>query len=274
MTEVRSVMSRHPTETDELDDEFLAALGESRLTEVEEDQALARLRSDPEARSAFRDLYPARFAALFGHNVVSLPALEGTPPPEGLPPEPAGLVPSPPLVGGLGVMPPVRPAWRLLGFGLLASFAVLAALVMPARRPGHTGAIYDPERTRGVSNYRAAIRPPVPLMVDLGEPTAWDALRGRHPWGAVIAAGEDGRPFVLATTARPGNCTVTPATLACLDRDWFSGLAVVVSTGAADVALDALVSGSPTWQEFVGALKQVSTNEPWSVHFPLEFTSN
>jgi hypothetical protein len=268
-------MSPSQIETEDMDDELLAALGESRLTEIEEEQALERLRRDPLSRAAFRDLYPARFAALFGHNVVALPRLEGTPPPEAVPP----VLPEFQSAPGLAVMPPIRPAWRLLGFGLLASFAVLAALIVPPGRPGHTGAVYDPERTRGGEPVRGvertrAEKPPVPLMVDLGEPSRWDVLRGRQPWGAVVAAGEDGRPFVLATTTRPGGCTATPATLACLDRDWFSGLAVVVSTGAADVALDALVTGSATWKDFADALKHVSTEEPWSVHFPLEFTSN
>lgn len=268
-------MSPDLNQTEDMDDELLAALGESRLTEIEEAQAVERLRHDALSRAAFRDLYPARFAALFGHNVIALPGLEGTPPPEALPP----VLPALPAASGLAVMPPIRPAWRLLGFGLLASFAILAALIVPPGRPGHTGAVYDPERTRGGERVRGeermrAEKPPVPLMVDLGEPSRWDALRGRHPWGAVVAAGQDGRPFVLATTTRPGGCTVTPATLACLDREWFSGLAVVVSTGAADVALDALVTGSATWQDFAEALKHVSMEEPWSVHFPLEFTSN
>ena len=258
-------MSPANIDPEEMDDELLAALGESRLTEVEEEQALERLRRDPLVRAAFRDLYPARFAALFGHNVVALPVLEGTPAPESVVPALPG--------GGLAVMPPIRPSWRLLGFGLLASFAVLAALVVPPTRPGHTGAVYDPERTRGGERVRGD-RPPVPLMVDLGEPSRWDALRGRLPWGAVIAADPDGRPYVLATTARPGHCTVTPTTLACLDRDWVSALAVVVSTGPADAAIDALVTGSTTWPEFVDAMKHVSAKEPWSVHFPLEFTSN
>lgn len=268
-------MSPNQIDFEDMDDELLAALGESRLTELEEQQALERLRHDALARAAFRDLYPARFAALFGHNVIALPGLEGTPPPERLAP----VAPESPTAGGLAVMPPIRPAWRLLGFGLLASFGILAALVVPPGRPDHTGAVYDPQRTRGADRVRGAepvgaTKPPVPLMVDLGEPSRWDTLRGRHPWGAVVAAGADGRPFVLATTARPGDCTVTPATLACLDRSWFSALAVVVSTGAADVALDALVTGSATWQDFAEALKHVATEEPWSVHFPLEFTSN
>lgn len=244
-----------------LDDELLAALGEARLTRDEEARALEALRASPALQAAFRDLFPGRYATLFGQNVVPLPLPSPAQPPSARPTEP------PAREAGLGVTPPMRADWRLLAFGLVASFAVLVALIVPPAAPRFSQVAYDTMRVRGPG---AGPVEPVALMVDLGESTAWDAFRGRRPWGAVIVAGADGRPVVLATSTRPAECTRTPSTLACLDRTGYREVAVLVATGPADAPLDALVGGNPDWATFRAALQAAASHEPWRLHFPLD----
>jgi hypothetical protein len=264
----------HP-ESDPLDDEWLAALGEGRLTPDEETEVIARLRRDGEARAAFRDLFPDRFAALFGCNVVDLPVA----PHGALVPDDdfaAVSLPEPPAAPLLEAMAPTRPAYRLLGFGLVASFAVLAALAWPPRPPEHSTAVFG-ERAAAVRGATRSASTPAsaehrPLFVDLGRLARWDALRNRPAWAAVVTAAPGGPPTVLATSSRPGRCTATEGTLGCLEVDTRpgAGVAVIVATGAADARLDALVNAYPGFEQFAEALRASSASEPWAVHFPLE----
>jgi hypothetical protein len=260
-------------ETDPLDDESLAALGEGRLTATEEAQVIEALRHDGEARAAFRDLFPDRFAALFGCNVVDLPVAG-----HALVPDDdfaAVSLPEPPAAPIADAFAPTRPAWRLLGFGLVASFAVLAALVWPPRAPVHSNAVLGEVSTitRGKAEPPPeAIVPSIrPLFVDFGRLGRWDTVRQRPSWAAVVVATPGGPPTVLATSTRPGRCTVTPGTLGCLEVDTRpgAGLAVVVSAGAADARLDALVNAHPGFDDFARALRDAANDEPWALHFPL-----
>ena len=159
-------------------------------------------------------------------------------------------------------MPPTPPAWKLLSFGLGASAALVATLVMPPAPPERAGARYDPSRLPG------GAAPSDPIRVDLGALSRWDALRGRRLWGAIVVA--DGQqPRVFATTTRPGQCESTAALLACPNLGGPESVAVIVSTGAADAGLDALVAAHATWADFEAALRLEAGGEPWSLHFPL-----
>ncbi|MCK6571927.1 hypothetical protein L6V77_12625 [Myxococcota bacterium] len=266
----------HP-ETPRIDDEHLAALGEGRLLPAEEAAVIALLQQDDGARAAFRDLFPDRYAALFGCNVVDLPVASAALVPDddfaavSLPEPVEAPFPNP--------LAPSRPAWRLLGFGLVASFAVLAALVWPPRAPVHSTAVLGeaalapPPLTRSVVR-QTATEPAAtvrPLFVDLGRPGRWDALRQRPTWAAVVVAAPGSPPAVLATSTRPGRCTVTTGTLGCLEVDTRpgAGVAVVVSTGAADARLDALVNENPSFDDLARALDAAAGTEPWTIHFPL-----
>ena len=289
-------MSRNTPQTDDvvfdladtsdpdLDDELIAALGESRLSPGEEGPLVERLARNPVARAGFRDLYPARFNALFNERDEVLAKIRPFPGRQI-----ASVLPPPRSLGdstgsglGLDAMPPSRPAWRLLGFGLVASFTILFALVAPASAPRFSQVVYDPmqirggvervddDRVRGPAVRSAEWENPVPLAVDLGEVSRWERLRGHTPWGAIVVALPGERPTVLATSARPGTCTATDTTLACLSRTRYAGIAVVVSSGPADAPVDALVTGSESWEQFQLALKATATHEAWNLHFPLE----
>lgn len=60
-----------------LDDETLAALGETRLTHTEENSAvLALVTTSRDSLGAFRDLYPERYRAIFGDYTPSESANE------------------------------------------------------------------------------------------------------------------------------------------------------------------------------------------------------
>lgn len=296
-------MSTTHDPSDRLDDEMLAALGEGRLTPDEERRVLVLVEASGEDRAALRDLFPDRFAALFADNIIELPKAVRA---ERRTPEPAAAVPPPPLVAVsppeppvmraplLEAMPPARPAWKLLAFGLAASSAIFVALLLPATAPRHAGASYEPSRVRGGElpsepvpsgepsaapsaptpassaglTRRGGAAPGAPILVDLGVLSRWDALRGRKPWGAIVVT-EGQQPRVFATSTRPGHCESTDTTLACLNLGRPEAVAVVVSTGAADLALDDLVNGHETWADFEAALRARAADEPWSVHFPL-----
>ena len=255
----------HP-ETPRLDAECLAALGEGRLPPTLEGAVIAALRQDAGARAAFRDLFPDRAAALFGCDDLPAPSSALVPDDDFAAvslPEPAVLSQTTPLV-------PSRPAWRLLGFGLLTSFAVLAALVWPPRAPPQSTAVLGDGAPAAqiAGEATGSIRP---LFVDFGRPEGWDALRQRPFWAAVIVALPGSPPEVLATSTRPGRCNGTAGTLACpeIDTRPGAGLAVVVSTGAAEARVDALVHENQRFDDLARALDVAARTEPFAVHFPL-----
>ena len=262
---------------DDLDDEMLAALGESRLTPSEEARVVERLREHPAERAAFRDLFPGRHAVLFGQGkLIPWPLAPPTPMGEALEtplPLPTQETPVGRMLGRGDVMPPTTPAWRLLTVGLLSSFALLAGIVWPVSPPELSSVHYAPARLRSAELVRGDVTdegPKNPVFVDLGVVSRWDALRGRAPWGAIVATHGRGKPIVLATSSRRGTCTSTETTLACLTSANVSGLVVVVAAGSADAELDALVNASPDWAALHAALVRTAAHRPWKVHFPLE----
>ena len=293
-----------------LDDELLAALGEGRLSPSEEAAALVALRAHPAQLAAFRDLFPQRAAELLPEiaepcEVIPLrpgtllaPVETASAPADAAPAALAAFEPTPPMR---------RQRLGLVAFGLVASFGVTGAIVAPARAPADAHAYYQGSnaaselvRTGGPSSGDAAsawgltsaapsaagsapetTRSTAPrrvrgggeagkVLVDLGAVGFLERLRGLAPWGAVVVAGPDGRPTVLATSARPGECFVGEGTLSCFTHVPAAKVVVLISAGPADAPLDALVNHATSWDDFEHTLTSVEGQHPWKVSFPLE----
>lgn len=232
-----------PPEGDLLDEELVAALAEGRLLPAEEARVVAFIRSSPAARVELRDLYPEAYQRL-----IEPPAAPARPP---------------------------RRWPRRVFLGVLATAAAAAAAVFLVPVGPPDGATLDLQVVRA---RRSA--PPAgegerllpgdraQLLVRLGRPSAFDALRGARPWGALYRVDDDGRA-ALVCTSEAGGCRVSDDTMAWLHTGATGARFVFVAGSrpldAPEAIADAVNDAGGGWDRLLAVLVD-RAGAGWTLH--------
>lgn len=237
--------------------EQLVALVERRLLPEEEAEALARLQNSPAARVELRALFPNRYTELLGD-----------------------ARPSTATGGGNNVLRfPLRPA--LAGAATFAAAAAITLLMWPYAPPTDTGfeiasagSVVRSAHDQAADRVVARPGQRVSLLMRLGEPGAFDRLRGATAWGALYRVDHRGEASLVCTSER--GCQRGAGTLGHLfhapEQDgrtnrfvFVSGSKVVDPADARAIAEAANARGGG-WPALRDALEHAATERGWRLH--------